>query len=122
VATVRVLRPGEFFGELAVVAPAPRNATAIALDAVETLSVSRAHFTQLRFDHPDIDRVLIDALVSEIRRLASRLVDAMYLPAEQRVWRHLHELAEAFDDGDDTAVRIPVTQETVAQLGLYGRP
>jgi CRP/FNR family transcriptional regulator, cyclic AMP receptor protein len=122
VATVRVLRPGEFFGELAVVAPAPRNATAVALDVTETLSLTRDHFTQLRSDHPDIDRVLINALVSEVRRLASRLVDAMYLPTEQRVWRNLRELADAFDDGTATIVRIPVTQEVVAQLAGCTRP
>ena len=29
---------GEFFGELAVVSPAARNATAVAIDAVETLA------------------------------------------------------------------------------------
>src|SRR6476660_2554179 len=34
VATLRVLEPGEFFGELAVVSPAARNATALAIDAV----------------------------------------------------------------------------------------
>src|SRR5262245_31139218 len=47
VAMVRVLRPGEFFGELAVVAPAPRNATACALDPAETLSLHRDDFQAL---------------------------------------------------------------------------
>lgn len=124
VATVRVIRPGDFFGELAVVAPGHRSATAVALDATETLAVSRDHFAQLRNDHPDINRVLIEALASEVRRLATRLVDAMYLPVEQRVWRCLQELSEAFDqrDGNEGPTRIPVPQDVVAQLAGCTRP
>ena len=41
IATVRLVRQGEFFGELAVVAPGPRNATAVALDRCATVKVPR---------------------------------------------------------------------------------
>ena len=43
-ATLRVLGPGDYFGDLAVISPAPRSATITALDAVETLSVHRGVF------------------------------------------------------------------------------
>src|SRR5260221_8675684 len=59
VATVRIVKPGDFFGELAVVSPGPRNATAVALDPVDTLSLDRAQLEELRADHPRIDALLV---------------------------------------------------------------
>src|SRR5258706_13505916 len=80
VATMRIVRPGEFFGELAGVSPGPRNATAAALDAVETIHVDRELLAGLRADHPQIESILIEALVTEVRRLAQQVVQAMYVP------------------------------------------
>ena len=37
-----ILGPGEFFGELALLSPAPRSATAAAIEAAQTLSVTRS--------------------------------------------------------------------------------
>jgi CRP/FNR family transcriptional regulator, cyclic AMP receptor protein len=121
VATLRVLAAGEFFGELAVVSPAPRNATALAIDRVETLSVHRDQFEQLRLTHPRVDRVLVEALSAEVRRLAVHLVDALYVPVERRVWRRLTELARTFSSDGEAAV-VPLTQEDLAQVVGTTRP
>jgi len=96
VATVRVLKAGDFFGELAIISPGPRNATAVALDAVETRAVHRDQFDALRARDPAIDRVIIEALVTEVRRLAVQLVDALYIPVEKRIWRRVVDLAAIF--------------------------
>jgi CRP-like cAMP-binding protein len=117
VATVRVLRAPEFFGELAVVSPAPRNATATAIDAAETLALHRDDFDAVRDAHPAMERVLVEALVTEVRRLAAQLLDALYVPVEKRVWRRLAELAQVFDNGT-----IPLTQEDLAQVVGTTRP
>jgi CRP-like cAMP-binding protein len=121
VATLRFLEPGQFFGELAVVSPAPRNATAVAADAVETLAVHRNDFEDLRQRHPRVDRVLVEALTTEIRRLAVQLLDALYVPVERRVWRRLTELAQVFGDGGEHLV-VPLTQEDLAQVVGTTRP
>ena len=121
VATVRVVRPGEFFGELAVLSPAPRNATVVAIDAAETLAVHRDEFDQLRHDHPAVEAVLLEAMVSEVRRLAAALLDALYVPVEKRVWRRLLDLTAVFG-GDDAVVEIPLTQEDIAQVVGTTRP
>jgi CRP/FNR family transcriptional regulator, cyclic AMP receptor protein len=122
VATLRILKHGEFFGELALVAPAPRRGTAIAIGTAETLSLHREQFAELRTQHPSIDRILIDALANEVRRLASQLVDALYVPVEQRVWRRLKELADAFHIEGETSVQIPLKQEEIAQIVGTTRP
>jgi len=122
VATVRVLRPGDFFGELAVLSPAPRNATAVAIDAAETQSLHRDDFDELRARQPSVERVLVEALVCEVRRLAGQLLDALYVPVERRIWRRLSELETVFGNGTDDATVIPLTQEDLAQVVGTTRP
>lgn len=123
VATLLVLGPGDVFGELAVVAPGPRNATVVALDAVETLALHGDVFDELRVTHPSIDRVLVRALVGEVRRLSARLVEALYVPADKRVFLRLSELTRIFTvPGQDGPVLVPLTQEELAQLAGTTRP
>lgn len=123
VVTLLVLGPGDVFGELAVVAPGPRNATVIALDPVETLALHGDVFDDMRQMHPAIDRVLLHALVGEVRRLSAMLVEALYVPADKRIYLRLTELASIFRAADqDGPVVIPLTQEELAQLAGTTRP
>ena len=95
VATVRVFQPGDFFGELGVLLPGRRNATIFALEPSETLVLHSSHFEVLRDEHPLVVDVVVEALVCEVRRLSAALVEALFLPVEQRLWRRLLELAVA---------------------------
>jgi CRP/FNR family transcriptional regulator, cyclic AMP receptor protein len=121
IATLRVLGPGEHFGELAVLDAGPRNGSVVALEQGVTLILRRDVVAELRARYPMIDAVLTAALVAEVRRLADALVDALYVPAERRVWRRLRELVDLY--GTDAApVVIPVTQDDLAQLAGTTRP
>lgn len=123
VATLLVLGPGDVFGELAVVAPGPRNATVVALDPVETLALHGEVFDDLRLSHPAVDRVLIRALVEEVRRLSARLVEALYVPADKRIYLRLGDLTRIFAvPGQVGPVLIPLTQDELAQLAGTTRP
>jgi CRP-like cAMP-binding protein len=123
VATLLVLGPGDVFGELAVVAPGPRNATVVALDPVETLALHGEVFDDLRLTHPAVDRVLIQALVEEVRRLSARLVEALYVPADKRIYLRLGDLTRIFAvPGQVGPVLIPLTQDELAQLAGTTRP
>lgn len=121
VATLRVLGPGEHFGELAVLEPGPRSGSVVSLNAGETMALHRDVVTELRACIPEIDKALTAALIGEVRRLAGALVDALYVPAEQRVWRRLRELVDIYG-GDDLPVVIPATQDDLAQLAGTTRP
>jgi CRP/FNR family cyclic AMP-dependent transcriptional regulator len=114
VVTLRVLRAGDFFGELAVVTSAPRNATVVALDAVETLALHRDVFEEIRRRDASVDRLLVVALAAEVQRLSVALVEALHLPVEKRLWRRLNDLVQMYEL--DAGAEIPITQEELAEL------
>jgi len=122
VAMLRVLRPGEFFGELAVISPGPRNATVVALDRTETLGISKDQLDDMRSRRPAIDAVVIEALATEVRRLAGALTEALYMPSETRLFRRLVDLIALFGSETAPASVIPLTQEELAQLAGVTRP
>jgi CRP-like cAMP-binding protein len=119
-AMVRVFGPGDFFGELALLSPGSRHGSAISLDGGETLSLHRDDFETLRASGPEINEVLMNALVAEVRRLSTALIEALYVPVEHRVWLRLIHLMELF--GDTAPIVIPLTQDDVAQLAGTTRP
>ena len=119
---IRVLGPGDFFGELSVIAPAPRNATIACLDATETLGLHREAFDELRGKHPGVDAVLMHALIAEVRRLSVQLSQALYLPAESRVWRRVADLTRLYETTSSDTITIPLTQEDVAHMAGTTRP
>jgi CRP/FNR family transcriptional regulator, cyclic AMP receptor protein len=117
---VRIIGSGGFFGELALLSEGPRSATAVALTPTRTRSVTREQFGELRRTSPGADAVLLDALASEVRRLAAAHLEALYLPAEKRLYRRLLEAARQF--GGQPPVTIPLTQDEVSQLAGTSRP
>jgi CRP-like cAMP-binding protein len=108
---MRVLGPGHWFGEIAVIEGSPRAATVVALDATETLSLHRDVIEQLRGQHLSIDRMLMAGALVEVRRLTRALTDALYTPVPKRLIASLVDLLAVFDDGV-----IPLTQDDLAGL------
>jgi CRP/FNR family transcriptional regulator, cyclic AMP receptor protein len=119
-ATLNVLGPGDFFGELALLSPrAPRSATIVALEPAETLSVHEIDFGRLRAERPETADVLIAMLASQVRRLSMHLAEALYVPADMRVRRRLLDMTEVYRDGEE--VTVPLTQEELASLAGTSR-
>ena len=76
------LKPGDGFGELALIDGAPRAATIIAVGRLRTGALSRKDFRQLLRDEPSIAVGLLPGLVRVIRELER---DAMASVASARV-------------------------------------
>jgi CRP-like cAMP-binding protein len=122
VATIAVRGPGESFGEMALVASGGRrSATVAALEEAETFAVYQGDFERLRGRYPNVNEVLLRFLVSEVRMLNERLLEALYVPVERRVRRRLLELAELYPPGGDGGVVVPLTQEILAELAGTSR-
>ncbi len=111
VATVDLALQGDVVGELALLGPARRRrATAIAMEPTETLSIDEATFSGLRRDDPAVSDFLLQLLAARVHRLTDRLLEALYLPADVRLWRRILELSEVYGDV------LPLTQEDLAGL------
>src|SRR5262245_30383941 len=57
----RVLGPDDVVGEMALVSPAPRSATVIAIEPTETMVLDRESFAELRKLHSSVDDFIMSA-------------------------------------------------------------
>jgi CRP/FNR family cyclic AMP-dependent transcriptional regulator len=121
--TLAIVGPGHTFGELALLGnDGRRAATVTALERCETISLQRERFDALRREHPRLDRLLAEILADEVRRLDSRLLEFLYLPAEKRVLRRLASLGRMYGEGAAGPVTVPLTQDVIASLAGASRP
>ena len=122
-ATLNLLGPGETFGELALVSGGIRSATVMAIEPLETLTLSRTDVNVLRDANPAVQRFLIEVLASQVARLSGRVMEAHFVSAEQRVVRRLADATRLFaDDPDETTPTVPLTQEQLAGMAGTTRP
>ena len=123
-ATLNILSPGDYFGELSLVRhdrDRRRSATVVALEPTATLAVSAATFDALCARDPAFDQLLVTALARRVEQLSSRLLDALYLGLDRRLCRCLVDLADVYGPGEESAT-IPLTQEHLADLVGGTRP
>lgn len=115
-AIVRVVHPGEFFGELALVHPDHRRTGGVvALGDGRVSILHRRDFDDLRARYPALDRLLVMALAERLKRTTAQLLERA-LPPAQRVWHLLGELADGY--GDDP---IEMSQDDLARMAATVR-
>ena len=90
VIAVNVFGRGDVFGELALLTASDRrSATVVSLDRGATLMVGRGQFEDLRARDPSVDRILLTVLAERNRALTSHVVELLFTPVDQRVYRRL---------------------------------
>lgn len=108
---VRVVQPGEAFGELALVHHDNRRVgRVVAIQAGWADVLYRRDFDDLRDRFPAVDRMLVMALAERIKQMNEQAVEAMLGP-DQRVLRRLAALADAY-----RGEPIRMSQEDIARL------
>jgi CRP-like cAMP-binding protein len=117
-AIIATLRPGDFFGELALLDGAPRSATAAALDQSETLVLPRDTFLGLLNTSPGLRDALLAGLAHELRRLTGHVEELHFLDLAGRLAMRLSRLASESAPGATTEIRLdwPYTQSDLAAM------
>lgn len=111
VATLRVLRPGQHFGDLAMLSSERRSATVTALDKSETLELPATTIREFSSEHRSFERAMARVIAHQLRNQSQQLLEAMYLPVPRRLARRLAELSDLYD-----APVVPLTQDDLAGI------
>jgi CRP-like cAMP-binding protein len=68
-----VLKPGDFFGEMALLAPGPRMATVKAESDVEAIKIGADEFQAFLVEHPVVSLSMMKQLVLRLREVEQRI-------------------------------------------------
>ena len=117
-AIVVILAPGETFGELVLLDGAPRSATATAIEATETLTMTRADFAELVNGSSPFRWHVLGGIAHRIRRLTDQLAEVHFLDLAGRLALQLTRLAEETAPGrlTDIELRTTLTQSDLAAM------
>ncbi len=110
-ALVAIMRPGEFFGELALFDSTPRSASAVALEDTRVALLGSDDFFAFLERHPSAVRVVFEALARIIRRLSGRVEDLTFLDVPSRVAKYLLDLTRAHEGA---TLELNLTQDELA--------
>ncbi len=89
-----ILDQGEFFGEMGLIAQAPRSATVTTIEPCELLTITRADFTKCLQGNFDLTMNVIRGLVKRLREADKKIGSLALMDVYGRVARLLLEMAE----------------------------
>lgn len=117
-AIIATLRPGDFFGELALLDGSTRSATATALEATETLMLPRVVFRDLLDGDGRLRDALLEGLAHELRRITGHVEELHFLDLAGRLAMRLVRLARENDPDASGEVFLdwPYTQSDLASM------
>jgi CRP/FNR family cyclic AMP-dependent transcriptional regulator len=118
-AILATLRPGDAFGEVALLDGAPRSATATALGPAETVVLPRDRFHELIATEAGFRDALFASIAGELRRLTHHVEELHFLDITGRLAALLARLAqEGGTPTTDGAVRLrgSLTQGDLAAM------
>ncbi len=88
-----------------------------------TLSLRFDELQRLCDEHPGVQTLLVAMLAQRVDRLSTHLMNALYMPADQRLLRTLVDLTSHYGpDARSGEVTLPLTQVDVGELAGASRP
>ncbi len=116
-AVVRLVVPGDFFGEKAIASkPGLRITTATALTACTALRITRSEFLRLMRDEPSFSNSFSSFLLACNLRVQADLADQLFNRAEKRLARVLLHMAEYSLPEDGNPLIPQISQEALANM------
>lgn len=117
-ALVAIMRPGDFFGELALFDRSPRSASAVALEDARAALLAGDDFLAFLERHPTAVRVVLETLARTIRRLSDRVEHLTFLDVPSRVAKYLLDLAQTGAPVPAGASASPAARDAPLELSL----
>ncbi len=111
--TLTYLKPGDFFGEMAILDGEPRSATATAASDTLALVGGREDFIIKLREHPQVALNLLAIMSKRLRGADQQIEDLAFLDVQGRVARMLLEMAER--EGQETEVGVLISLQHTRQ-------
>ena len=92
--SLRVLRPGDLFGESALLQGAPRNTTAVALDDGVALALDQATFQHVLSSNPAVGTRVLQQLIRRLRDAEDQIEILMLRDTQTKVVVALLKMAQ----------------------------
>lgn len=108
------LGPTDVLGEIALLDEGTRSASAEAVEATSTLSLSRAAFLDVVRDNPGLVDTLLRSMGALVRRLSEQASDFVFLDLPGRVAKAILRLAD--DSGGGPPYEVTFTQSRLAEM------
>ena len=113
-------RPGELFGELAVIDGLPRSATAVSLDQTILYTIGREPFRDHMRRCPQLAYNFMQALSQRVRYNTRQMDSLVTLSVPARLARKLVELAQAYGQPTSQGVQIDLALNQSQLASLIG--
>ena len=113
-----ILGPGEMFGELSLLDPGPRTATATAVAETQLIALGNEDLNAFLLGRPAVASSMLTALARRLRRTNDNLADLVFTDVPGRVAKALLDLSSRFGRPSEDGILVPhdLTQEELAQL------
>jgi CRP-like cAMP-binding protein len=114
-----VLRPGDLFGESALLSKAPRNSTAVALDRGVALALDRPTFKQVLSSNPEVGARMLEQLICRLRDAEDQIEILMMRDSQSKVVIALMKLAQQVEMDSSGPPRLAISpMELSTHVGL----
>ena len=122
-AILALLKPGEFFGEMALLDNRPRSASVIAMKPTTVVMLARDDFMGLIKERPQIMKNMIHAVAGRLRKANQKIANLAFLDAIGRVSDAICQIAE--DSGEEVdegiLVRNRISHEQLGNIAATTR-
>lgn len=115
---IALFRPGDCFGEMALLDGSNRSATATAVDSTETITLYRQDFLDFLAEHPEVASDVNSLLIQRLRNVNQMLGDVVFLDVPTRVAKQLLALAGTYAGGAEPGapIVVPIGQDELAHM------
>jgi len=116
VKSLAIVQEGELFGEMAIISPGARCASAKALGPVKVLRLEAEHFKRLLKDNPSTAMAVLASLCSRLRNTNNHIEVLFYQSVPKRTVKALVMLASSGNAQKHNRRRLVLTQQELAEL------